>query len=479
MRMQKLLSLLATLFIVMNIGTANAQMQQASPVDNGKALVNPFMGWQLYYYSNVLDNYGSQLDPEDTVDEFPGIGVVFLRLPWSFIETEKGVFNWEIIDSPAQRWIEKGKQVALCISATENWTQQGTPQWVFDEGAKYYEVEGYKEVEYDDPIYQKAVDHFVKHLAARYDGNPRMAYIAIGHFGMWGEGHTEISTPIHGKKWGDKTKKKIIDIYRKHFKHTQLILSDDYAGHDNRVANAPITDYAFKKGISLWDCSILVQPRPRHWYHAEMAQQFWPSMPVVLEHEHYQGSILRGAWDKELLLQAVEDYHASYMSIHCWPRLVLEENRDIIERINRRMGYRIQLASAQWPKTIRRNEPFTIQSMWRNEGVAPCYMGGHPCFTIKNKKGGIVAVLVDDAFNVKDLSVDKPGKAAAMKQEKKFCVAQRFVNPKGNFGRVCPTGEFEIYFSVGSVDGTPEIALPYDGDDGHKRYLLGNITISE
>ena len=77
------------------------------------------------------------------------------------------------------------------------------------------------------------------------------------------------------------------------------------------------------------------------------------------------------------------------------------------------------------------------------------------------------------------LAAMTPGKAAAMKQEKKVCVAHRFVTPKGNFGRVCPTGEFEIYFSVGSVDGTPEIALPYDGDDGHKRYLLGNITISE
>ena len=97
----------------------------------------------------------------------------------------------------------------------------------------------------------------------------------------------------------------------------------------------------------------------------------------------------------------------------------------------------------------------------------------------KNKKGGIVAVLVDDSFNVKELTVCKPGKAPAMKQEKKFCVAQRFVNTKGSFGRVCPTGEFDIFFSVGSVDGTPEIALPYEGGDGHKRYLMGKITISE
>ena len=29
----------------------------------------------------------------------------------------------------------------------------------------------------------------------------------------------------------------------------------------------------------------------------------------------------------DLLLKSVEDYHASYMSIHWWPRTELEENR--------------------------------------------------------------------------------------------------------------------------------------------------------
>ncbi len=56
-----------------------------------------------------------------------------------------------------------------------------------------------------------------------------------------------------------------------------------------------------------------------------MAQLFWPKMPVILEHEHYGNAIKRGSWDKELLLKSVE--HASYMSIHWWPRVLLDENR--------------------------------------------------------------------------------------------------------------------------------------------------------
>ncbi len=454
-----------------------AQTSSASPVDNGKALMNPFMGWQIYYYSNVLDNYGSKLEPEDTVDEFEGAGVVFFRLPWAFIETEKDKFNWEIIDSPAQRWVEKGYQIAILVTSTENWTRQGTPQWVYDEGAKYYEVDGFIEPEYNDKKFLKAVDHFVSALAERYDGDPKVAYVGVGNFGMWGEGHTVLTTPKHGKEWGFSTKKKYIDIYAKHFKKTQLVVSDDIADPYIRQDHFKITDYAFKKGVSLRDDSILVQPYPNSWFHDGLAQQFWPSMPVVVEHEHYIPSVNRGAWDKELLLKAVEDYHASYLSIHWHPHVEYEGNKDIIPRINRRLGYRLQLDKAEWPSVITKGEAFTIKSSWKNGGVAPCYNGGYPCFTIKNSKGGIVAVLVDSNLNVKDLQPGKPGEAPALSTECEFTVGQIFDNPLGTYSRVVQKGDFQIYFSVGEIDGTPAYNLPYDGCDGHKRYLIGNITI--
>ena len=47
------------------------------------------------------------------MDDFPGVNVVYLRLAWSYIEPEEGKFNWSVVDTPAQRWIAKGKQVAF------------------------------------------------------------------------------------------------------------------------------------------------------------------------------------------------------------------------------------------------------------------------------------------------------------------------------------------------------------------------------
>ena len=117
-----------------------------------------------------------------------------------------------------------------------------------------------------------------------------------------------------------------------------------WPGTTSRVGISRRPTTRCRKGLTLRDDSILVQPPPRSWYHAEMAQAFWPHWPVILEHEHFGASKERGAWgDGSLLLKAVEDYHASYLSIHWWPRVELEENRGLIERINRRLGYRLQL----------------------------------------------------------------------------------------------------------------------------------------
>ena len=471
--------LLILLFATFALTTASGQTIAVCPSDNGKALVNPDMGWTMHFYSNVPSNYGSQLEPEDVLEDFPGLSTVYLRLPWAFIEPEENHFNWEWLDTPAQRWISNGKKIALRITATENWTLSGTPDWVFQAGAKYYTVDNYREPEYDDSVFLAKVEHFVSRMAERYDGNPNVAFIDIGHFGMWGEGHTEVTTPRHHHEWGFETQKKIIDIYCRHFKQTLLCISDDFAGHNKPGLHFPVIDYALSKGVSLRDDSILVQPAPNCWYHSEMASLFWPLKPVVLEHEHYGGSVQRGAWDKELLLKAIEDYHASYMSIHWWPRVELEANRDIIQRINQRMGYRIQLATVEWPQTVKKNEPFQIRATWKNAGVAPCYPGGHPCFTLKNSRGGIVSVLVDSAFNVRNLPVAAPGEAVGTIRTTQHVVAPAFTNSFGTFTRSCKAGTYQLFFSVGAEDGTPWLELPYDQSDGQKRYLLGQIIVSE
>ncbi|MFR5871629.1 MAG: DUF4832 domain-containing protein [Alistipes sp.] len=211
----------------------------------------------------------------------------------------------------------------------------------------------------------------------------------------------------------------------------------------------------------------------------EMAQLFWPTLPVILEHEHYGGSKERGSWDKNLLVKSVEDYHASFMSIHWWPRILLEENRDAIDRINRRIGYRLQVSGISWPESVKMGEPLEIRSAWSNAGVAPCYRGGHPCFTLKDDKGGIVSALVVDDFDLRSLPVCEAGKTEERQIVSTFRIAPRYADKAGTFFRACKPGVYDLYVSAGMRDGTPVYELPYDGNDGRRRYKLGRITVSE
>jgi hypothetical protein len=461
------------------VGEASAAIVSIQPADTGEALVNPGMGLVFYFYSNIPENYGSKLEPSDTLEDYPGISTVYLRVPWSFLEPEEGKFNWALFDTPAQRWISRGKRIALRVTCSENWTPFATPEWVRAAGAKGYSYEFGKgrsdqgalwDPDFGDPIFLKKLGNFLAAMAARYDGSPNVAFVDVGSYGLWGEGHTFMSSQVPTNE-APRIIREHIDIYAAYFKKTQLCVSDDIAGHDKPGRHFPETDYAISRGVSLRDDSILVQPPPRSWYHSEMAQEFWPRWPVILEHDHYGGSLARHAWgDGSLLLKAVEDYHASYLSVHWWPRELLKENRPLTDKINQRLGYRLQLKELSWPRTVTIGQAFAVRSTWSNAGVAPCYGGGFMALTVKDDKGGIVSVLSDEQFDFRELPPVTAGTNAT----------PRTIDSRFTIGRIAPVtraGEYSLYVSVGLRDGTPQIALPLGGSDGQRRYKIGEVTL--
>jgi hypothetical protein len=473
--------------------------------DSGEALINPGMGWVIHYYSGRIGNYGYWLEPSDSLDWFPGCSVIYMRIPWSFIEPDEGSFNWTVFDTPAQRFISKGKKIAIRINCSEHWVTWATPKWVKDAGAKgvrFIHREGPSEngplwdPDYMDPVFKEKLENLIRALADRYDGNPNVAFIDIGTFGMWGEGHTGYSSRLSAEKTAEIVRWQI-DLYKKYFKNTLICINDDMLGsHPSRV-NAPLTDYALSQGLALRDDSILVNKYPNAWYNDAMAQKFWPVLPVVVEHGHYGMLKVKGSWDGAKLMEAVEKYHVSYLSIHWWPHEFYNENKEVIEKINLRLGYRIQLRSIQFPKTVEIGQRFRVEWTWANTGVAPCYPGGFPALTLKDRKGGIVSLLVDDEFDVKTLKTDSPGLAPEAKHVSTFhagfLTPERFFNeftlkmeqrPGSEFyaGPVTPAtspGTYDLYVSVGLKDGTPVIALPLKGDDGRHRYKIGTLTLKE
>lgn len=446
--------------------------------DNEKALINPDMGWTMHFYSNVVKNYGSRLEPSDTLDWFEGCSTIYLRLPWAFIEPEEGKFNWAIVDTPAQRWIASGKKVAFRFTCCENWLEYATPKWVEDAGAKMIRFDFGKgptpngkfcDPVYDDPVFLKKLGNFLAEAGRRYNGNPNIAFIDVGTFGMWGEGHTGYSSRLNQEQT-DHIVKIHVDLHLKYFPNTFLCISDDVIGSTRPGDDFPMMNYCLEKGVSLRDDSILVNPAPNSWYHTALAQKFWPKMPVIIEHEHYKLSLKHKAWNDDLLLKSVEEYHGSYMSIHWFPDVLWKERTPIIKKINMRLGYRLLPKEIVFPKSAVIGEYFDASSVWANVAVAPCYPGGYWTLTLKDNKNGIVATLVDDQFNFRDLKVGEPGKAPVKELKTKFRA--------GLIAPVTNPGVYDVYLSVGQRDGTPVFALPINApDDGKRRYKIGQMEL--
>jgi hypothetical protein len=475
------------------------------PAATQEALINPGMGWVHFHYSNRLWAYGGLQPPGDSLDWFPGCSTIYFRIPWCYLEPEEGKFRWDLIDSYAQPWIDRGKRIAFRVVASEDRFVYATPEWVKNAGAKgvYYRRSGQNhcnpEVElwdpvFDDPVFLQKLDQFLAAMAKRYNGNPHVAFIDIGSFGLWGEGHTGYSSKLNQEET-DKAVKLHIDLHKKHFPDTLLAISDDVAGSARPGASFPTTDYALSRGVTLRDDSIMVNKAPKQWYHAELAQKFASALPVIVEHGHYDWLALKESWDKELLVKAVEEYRASYLSLHGWPETYLKENHDAIDKINMRLGYRLELREVSMPRSVKRDQECYIETTWANVGVAPCYCGGNVAFTLKTSKGDIAWVICDTTFDVKSLPTAAPGKAVATRHASSCRVGivtpiptinegvimkmkERNVYPAfGDNVPTLPPGIYNVFVSVGKPDGTPVIALPLAGDDGKRRYKIGTMEV--
>lgn len=317
-------------------------------------------------------------------------------------------------------------------------------------------------------------------MAERYDRNPHVAFVNVGHFGMWGEGHTVMSTPKHGRSWGLETQKKHIDLYCKHFKNTQLCISDDFAGHDAPGSRFPITDYAFSRGVTIRDDSILVQPPPHSWYHSEMAQLFWPTLPGNprtrtlrrIERARQLGQKSAGQVRRGLPRLVHVD---SLVAAHPARR---EPRRDRPDQPPDRLppaGIRNIVAR-------KRKNGRTVGNPFRMEqcGRSPLLPRRPPVFHVERRQRGNRIGAGGRRFRpALGFRVCEAGKTEERQIVSTFRIAPRYADKAGTFFRACKPGVYDLYVSAGMRDGTPVYELPYDGNDGRRRYKLGRITVSE
>ena len=490
----------AGLLAVVVVAGLSARAAVVHPETHEEALVNPGMGMVYYHYSNRLWAYGLNTKPGDTLDWFPGTSVAYLRVLWNDVEPKEGVFHWDIFDSILQNWLAKGKQVAfriICCSQIEN----ATPDWVRAAGAKgiWFKYLGPDsdslerwEPTYDDPVFLEKLARFLKAFAARYDGHPAVAFVDVGSFGLYGEGHTGRTARL-SRAETERMAKLHMELYRKLLPKTYLVVSDDVAGSGDVSTRSDLMEWAHERKIGFRDDSLMCAKQS--WCHAHWGRNAADHrLPVVLETGHYNLCSARGNWRADRLLESVVAHQASYLAIQGFPEETLCKHAGEIMEINRRLGYRFVLRTVEYPESVCQGSNFVIRSQWANAGVArlPFNVSATLAWSLVDGDGAVVWSVTDPSFDFADLPPATDGEPCV----RTACTDVRWgmhvaipewndqvletLRREGRMGErafdMVKAGEYALCVSVGDRAGVPKIALPLKNGRS-RRYPIGRVRV--
>ena len=340
---------------------------KVTPQETDELLANPGMGWQTFYRF---------ADEDENLEGLPSSSAYF-RLYWSEIEPAEGEIDFARFDDLLARAREAGQKLAfriMCAGTREDYMY--VPQWLKDKGCRGFEYR-YRGVgpkhwvpDMDDPIFQEAHFRLIEELGKRYDGHPDLDLVDIGSVGLWGEWHmsgTGVELPSL------KTRLAIIDTYCKAFPKTPKVML---------IGDAEGMRHAIGRGCG-WraDCLGDMGGFSKTWNHMERfypqqirrtgAEDAWKKAPVAFESCWDMRKWKEEGWDIRYIFDYALSYHLSYLNNKSAP--IPEGARDEVERLIRRMGYRLVLRQLEHKGKATPGSEITARMKWENVGVAPPY----------------------------------------------------------------------------------------------------------
>jgi alpha-glucosidase len=432
-------------------------------------LPNPGKGWSV---SGAPDR-----QPKEVLD-LAGMGV--LRLDWASVEPQEGQYNWTGLDRFLDSWGRLGKvcNIGIMCANTHSRAPEGyvTPKWVFDAGAKKIEImlnptqsttgtPGKKVAPvFDDPIFLEKFANFLRAFARRYDGDPRIAVLDIRSYGNWGEAHMH---PFGGPDIAPEQFRRHVQMHLDAFQKTQLCLScNAHLGKYGPLK--PIFDWAvLEKHIAPRRDGICGNSDGR-----ETAIGFGIAPGVFELFDNYDGVKRRGWWEGQKdrsgcgfrLEECIENGKPTWVDLgRGGPSglRMLQENRELIERLTNRIGYHFHLQRAVYPHRAAR-DGFELELTWINQGVAPIYIPCAVAVALLDERGKRVGIVWPQQC---DPHQWVPGQATVEKARIRCADV--------------PPGEYRLALALTRKvnDAVPYIRLGTDLPTEDGWYVLGEITV--
>lgn len=435
-------------------------------IDDKTVLNNPHKGWFWHYVDNGFrgEFYRKDYEPEDIVN-FPGMNHLYLRFDWNDIEKEKGVYDFSPLDNIMDTYGKLGYRFAMRVVTCET-GYQATPDYVFEEGAKCYQVPYSIQPDYADPIFLKYLEKFMQAFGNKYNGDPRIECIDIGTYGTWGEGHT---IEAENRIYPIEVMKKHFDLHAKYFPDTYVLCNDDailsfMAKGEDVVLD--LFEYADARGFGLQDDSVILNLYGENCGYDTLRapwlfDRLYKNGPTALEFCHMsyiKERALKYYRNGLGVLEAMRNAHASFAGFHGYPKEWLEENHDLAEYCANRLGYWYFLTGAVVPPlTNTAHNKITLEI--ENRGWAHAYHKYDLKIMLRNEQG---------AEYIIDTETDN----------RLWLSGEQYTIELSVDCRKVPGGDYEL--SVGLFEKEKPIYFALRSDICHDGfYTIGRTSVSE
>jgi hypothetical protein len=366
---------------------------------------NPLKGFMPFY-----DAYGSANRP--IANDFPhSMEWVYVPLRNLMNGDDSFTFNTGL-EPQLQSVANRGHQAAMRVYLDYPSKPSGIPQYLLDGGLKVRQYTFFGNTmrpsdsvspDYDDPHLVAALESFIAHFGARYDGDPRIGYITLGLIGFWGEWHT---WPMDGYKqetsvykaaadpkeenWmpSAETQERIIKAYDDAFNATRLLLRYPMLPPPGQQAlPGQRANYgSFKYNIGYHDDSFAYNTMyGLDWYF--MGKMAWAGGINIWKTEPIGGElrpeIQLSVWadpptrkDSEDFSSTVDGTHVTWLIAHSlFTTKSLTPDTAAYKAAlagAQRMGYEFYVSDVKL-LDISTNTPLDVAVRLQNRGVAPFY----------------------------------------------------------------------------------------------------------
>ena len=468
-----------------------SDFQYVYPEKISGKLDNPGMGW-VFNEDSVF--YGG-LDLGAS-GEMPDCDIVYIGTTWALIEQEEGVFDFSIIDQAMDYWRPRGKKFHFKIS-TDSFmlpnTYTGAPTWLIEKYNIPYQTFDYtnggpvpKFIAYDvtNEVYLKFLDRFLGKLYEKYGNDDAVETIEIRGYGNWGEWHT--GYVFENRDIKRAALENIIDKYVAAFKESDKIMvlccSWDpnelpYYGLENPYRNYytwNAYDYAYKiDNVSFRRDGIA--GALYYAYDQKFMSEVFRSgkrLPLFGEYAGTSADAISGSGSYSLLdgiNEGLYKLRLNYCTVIDWTAeqvawLIENGYREVFDRGNEMMGYRLAVDMARFPKTAKAGDPIEVLTQWSNSAVGRFFYDYKLALYLLDANDNIISTTINSEFDATNFT---QGEITNIYSELEIPADISF-------------GEYTVAVGIVNDEGEAAIELGMGGKlEDARIYRLGNITVGE